>query len=99
MSPINFKYDPYMGIPDLIEVNGNHYTFKKDTLEEVEAILDEMGMTKSVSFRILMSKFGFKALFEKNDVNTTPDENGNIILGKFVMPKELFDLCVEKWIK
>ena len=99
MSPSNFKYDPYMNIPNLITIGDNHYQITKDGVLEVEAELDEMGLAKEIKFRILLPKFTFDAVVEREELDTTPDEDGNVSIGKIVIPKELFELCVEKWVK
>ncbi len=96
---MSYKYDPYMNIPNLVTIGDKHYQFAKDGVLEVEAELDEMGLTKEIKFRILLTKFAFNALLEKQDIDITPDEDGNVSIGKIVIPKELYDLCVEKWVK
>ena len=97
MSPSNFQYDPYGMIPGLFVVDGKHYKFQNDALIEYVADLDEMGLAKTMSLVLVLSKFELNALIEKDRLHYEPEDEF-IIVGKKQIPRNLFDLCLKEWI-
>ena len=73
---------------DVITINGKEYKIK-DAIEEVST---NDGI---YTFRILTTADGFRHYYDTNNYEILGDE---VRMNYFTMPKEIFDLCKEKWI-